>query len=171
MAEPFLGEIRVFAFNFPPEGWAFCDGQTLPINQNAALFSLLGTTYGGNGVSTFLLPNFQGNCAISYGTSPAGYAYSLGQAGGESSHALAIPEMPLHSHPLVASSNNGNLASPAGNYPAAAAVNPYDSSFTTLTTLGTGSSAAGSSQAHENRSPFLVLNFCIALVGIFPSRN
>ena len=98
MGTPYLGEIRVFAFNFPPKGWAFCNGQTMPINQNQALFSLLGTTYGGNGTTTFLLPNFQGNCVISAGTNPGGHTYNLGGSGGESFHTLIVNEMPQHSH-------------------------------------------------------------------------
>jgi microcystin-dependent protein len=171
MGTPYLGEIRVFAFNYPPKGWAFCNGQTMAINQNQALFALLGTTYGGNGTTTFLLPNFQGNSAISEGTSPGGHTYNLGGTGGEYFHALTVNEMPQHSHPLLAASANGSLASPVNNYPAAATANPYGSPGTSLTTLGTSSSPAGSSQPHENRFPFLVLNICIALAGIFPPRN
>jgi microcystin-dependent protein len=170
MGTPYLGEIRVFAFTYAPKGWALCNGQTLAINQNQALFALLGTTYGGNGTTTFLLPNFQGNCAISAGTSPSGHTYNLGGIGGQNSHTLTVTEMPQHSHSLLATSTSGSLPSPVNNYPAAAA-NPYGSPGTSLTTLGSGSSPAGSSQPHENRSPFLVLNVCIALTGIFPSRD
>ena len=142
-----------------------------PSTEQHSLFALLGTTYGGNGTTNFNLPNFQGNCVVSAGTSPDGYTYNRGQTGGESSHTLLTGEMPQHSHPLLASSANGTLTTPVNNYPAAATVNPCGSPGTSLTTLGVGSNPAGGSLSHENRSPFLVLNICIALTGIFPSRN
>jgi len=173
MATPYLGEIRVFTFGFAPKGWALCNGQTLPINQNQALFSLLGTNYGGDGQTTFQLPNFQGKCVISAGSSPNGYSYVVGQTGGEFSHTLLTSEMPAHLHPLQASAANANLTSPVLGLPAVAAgVNPYGAyPGTSLTTLTEGSLSTGSGVPHENRSPFLVLNLCIALEGIFPSRN
>ena len=172
MSSPYLGEIRVFSFNFPPKGWAFCNGQTMAIQQNQAIFALIGTTYGGDGVTTFQLPNFQGNCMISQGTSLNGSSYVIGQTAGEASHTLLISEMPQHSHPVQVASANANTTSAVSNLPAVtAAINAYGSPGASLTTLGTGPVATGSNQSHENRSPFLVLNFCIALSGIFPSRN
>jgi microcystin-dependent protein len=172
MASPFLGEIRVFSFNFPPKGWAFCNGQTLPIQQNQALFSLLGTTYGGDGRTTFQLPNFQGNCVISAGTNPNGVGYVIGQIGGESAHTLLVSEMPQHSHPMQVSSASANLTSAVSTLPAVTtAINAYGSPGTNLSTLGPGSFATGQGGPHENRSPYLVLSLCIALAGIFPSQN
>jgi microcystin-dependent protein len=172
MATPFLSEIRVFSFNFVPKGWALCNGQLLPINQNQALFSLLGTTYGGNGTTSFALPNLQGCCMLSAGGSPSGTTYDIGETGGESLHTLLISEMPQHSHSMQVSSASANLDSAVSALPAVTAtIDAYGSPGATLTTLGSGSTATGGGQAHENRSPFLVLNLCIALTGIFPSRN
>jgi microcystin-dependent protein len=164
MATPYLAEIRIFSFNFAPKGWAFCNGQLLPINQNQALFALLGTTYGGNGIQTFALPNLQGNVPIH-----AGNGFVLGQTGGEFSHTLTTNEMPAHTHVPVGSSTPANLGVPTGNLWATgnAAYNP-----TPNTTMNpAGILPVGSGQPHENRTPFLVLNFCIALQGIFPSQN
>jgi microcystin-dependent protein len=168
MSEPFLAEIRIVSFNFAPKGWALCNGQTLPINQNQALFALLGTTFGGNGQTTFALPNFQGRTPVH----PGG-GFVLGQQGGEQSHTLAISEIPTHMHTFNASSVTTGITNlPAGN--ALANSNPnfiYGpvENFTTLNpaTIGT----VGGSQAHLNMQPFLTLNFCIALQGIFPSQN
>jgi microcystin-dependent protein len=171
MAEPFLSEIRIFSFGFAPKGWATCNGQLLPINQNQALFSLLGTTFGGNGQTNFSLPNLQGRVAFHFGAS-----FSLGQVGGEETHTLTQQEMPTHLHALAAGSNASSAAAgqanPVGNYLA----NSGKTAFSTvqqpnsLMAPGTVSNVGGS-QPHENRSPYLTLNFCIALQGIFPSRN
>ncbi len=168
MAQPFLGEIRLCGFDFAPRGWALCNGQLLAISTNQALFSLLGTMYGGNGVSTFALPNFQSRRPI--GTVPGGSTYVQGQQSGTESHTLLSTEMPQHNHSVRVSSLVGDSASPQEMYLAASAVDqPYASAQ-----AGTNVEAvlsAGGSQPHENRPPFLVVNFVIALQGIFPSRN
>jgi microcystin-dependent protein len=164
MATPYLAEIRIFSFNFPPKGWAFCNGQLLPINQNQALFALLGTTYGGDGRTTFALPNMQGNFPLHVGNN-----FLLGQTGGEFTHTLTTSEMPVHTHAPMGSSTPANLGVPTGNLWATgnAAYNP-----TANTTMNpAGILSVGGGQGHENRPPFLVLNFCIALSGIFPSHN
>jgi microcystin-dependent protein len=170
MAEPFLSEIRIMSFNFPPKGWAFCNGQFLPINQNQALFSLLGTTYGGNGQTTFALPDLRGRIPIHVGV-----GFTLGQAGGQTSHTLTMSEMPAHTHFVNASSSQGNAQNPnfggTGNLLAQDPGNVYGPPQN-LTALNAGSvSNVGGSQPHENMQPYLALNFCIALVGIFPSPN
>ena len=165
MAEPFLSEIRVFSFNFAPKGWAQCNGQFLPINQNQALFSLLGTTYGGNGQTTFALPNLQGSAPIH-----TGGGHTLGERGGEQNHTLSMAEMPTHTHPLVASSANASQAAPANTIQAAANNAYTPPSALTAITPGTVTTVGGS-QAHLNMQPFLTLNFSIALQGIFPSQT
>jgi microcystin-dependent protein len=164
MAEPFLGEIRMFSFNFAPQGWAFCDGQTLPINQNQALFALLGTTYGGNGQTTFQLPNLQSRTPVHTGN-----GIVLGQAGGETNHTLSISEVPTHTHAAVASSTTPTQASPANNIwaPVSQAYAPSPN-----TAMNAGSIVpTGGNQPHDNMPPYLVLSFCIALEGIFPSQS
>jgi microcystin-dependent protein len=164
MSTPFLAEIRIVSFNFAPRGWAQCDGQLLPINQNQALFSLLGTTYGGNGQTTFALPDFRGRTPMHTGGS-----FPLGSRSGEEAHLLNVSELPAHTHPVSASSAGPDAGSPAnGSWAASAA------SYDTLanTNLNPNSiSLAGGSLAHNNMQPYLVLNFVIALQGIFPARN
>ena len=165
MGTPFLGEIRLVSFNFPPRTWALCDGQFLPINQNQALFSLLGTTYGGNGQTTFALPNLQGKTPIHVGG-----GHTLGETGGETAHTLTMSEMPAHVHTPMATSSNGSTPVPLNNLLGQAlnAYRPPDA----LTPINAGSvTTAGGSQAHLNMQPYLVLNFCIALQGAFPSQN
>lgn len=165
MAEPFLGEIRLFSFIFPPKGWALCNGQLLPINQNQALFALLGTTYGGNGQTNFSLPNLQGRVPIHTGS-----GFTLGQAGGEQAHTLSIAEMPQHTHLVNASPANADAPVPANNLLASA--NNVYATPTNLSPVHPASvSNVGLSQAHLNMQPYLTLNFCIALQGIFPSQN
>ncbi|MEP6819607.1 MAG: tail fiber protein [bacterium] len=163
MAQPFLGEVKIISWNFAPRGWAFCNGQLLPINQNQALFSILGTTYGGNGQTTFALPNLQGRVPVY-----VGQGLTLGQAGGEQAHTLSQPEMPTHTHIPTANSGAASVGLPAGNFWSATgsyAAQPNN----TMNPAGT--TPTGGSQAHDNMSPYLVLNFIIALQGIFPSRN
>lgn len=163
MATPFLGEIKLISWNFPPKGWAFCNGQLLPINQNQALFSLLGTTYGGDGRVNFALPDLRGRAPMHFGS------HTLGERGGETAHTLIISEMPAHTHAPAASSAIPNQGSPAGNVWAANsasyAANP-DAAMKTGSVLNTGGS-----QPHNNMPPYLVLNFVIAIIGIFPSQT
>jgi len=165
MAEPFLAEIRIVSFNFAPKGWALCNGQFLPINQNQALFSLLGTTYGGNGQTTFALPDLRGRAPFHMGS-----GFTQGQAGGEIAHTLTISEMPAHLHFANAATSDGDVPTPAGNM--LGAFNNGYGAPAALTPLNPASlSNVGGSQAHNNMSPFLVLNYVIALQGIFPSQN
>lgn len=167
MANPYLGEVRLMSFNFAPKGWAQCNGQILAINQNQALFALLGTMYGGNGVTTFALPNLQGRTAIH-----AGAGYVQGQLGGEAAHTLTAAEMPLHNHIVSATSSAATLgAGPNAALPAVAGHAPYRSGSTVTMALAPQAvTSLGGSQPHNNLQPYSVINFCIALVGIFPSR-
>lgn len=167
MAEPFLSEIRIMSFNFAPKGWAMCNGQLLPINQNQGLFSLLGTTFGGDGRVNFALPDLRSRVPIHVGS-----GHTLGERGGEPAHTLSISELPTHTHVLNGTSNNA-VNTPASNTvmgksaPQSAYVSP-----TNLVVMDPRSiSSVGGSQAHLNMQPFLVLTFCIALQGIFPSPN
>ncbi|MEA2840970.1 MAG: hypothetical protein QOF41_2300 [Methylobacteriaceae bacterium] len=167
MAEPFLSEIRLMSFSFPPKGWALCDGQLLPINQNQPLFALLGTTYGGDGRVNFALPDLRSRIPIHMGS-----GHTLGERGGEQAHTLSISEIPTHTHTASATSMDGTAPIPAGNLLARAApANPYIAP-TNLGALAGGTLGnVGGSQAHLNMQPFLTLSFCIALQGIFPSQN
>lgn len=167
MSEPFLSEIKIFSFGFPPKGWALCDGQLLPINQNQALFSLLGTTYGGDGRLNFGLPNLQGRIPLHVGN-----GHVLGERAGEQAHTLDISELPGHVHPAFCNSAPGTQPSPAGNFWAQDNNGnaPYSSSPGAGMNAGTVSNVGGS-QAHLNMAPFLTLSFCIALQGIFPLQN
>lgn len=167
MAEPFLSEIRLFSFNFAPRGWALCDGQLLPIAQNQGLFSLLGTTFGGDGRVNFALPDLRGRTPIHMGN-----GFTLGQRAGEESHTLSTNEMPEHAHALSATNATANTANPAGNQLAKALLGNTYSPPANLVAMDPGMLASvGGSQAHLNMQPFLTLNFCIALQGIFPSPN
>src|SRR5712671_893854 len=179
MAEPFLSEIRIMSFGFAPRGWALCNGQLLPINQNQALFSLLGTTYGGNGQTTFALPNLRGRAAVGVGD-----GIVLGELGGETAHTLITSEMPAHNHPIMgdaatAGSSNSNTpagtkvlgqsAGSGGTPPAPFGANMYSTAAPNAALHPSSLQTSGSGQAHLNRQPYLVLNFIIALQGIFPS--
>ena len=165
MAEPFLSEIRIMSFSFPPQGWALCNGQLLPINQNQALFSLLGTTYGGDGRVNFGLPNLQGRVPIHMGS-----GHTLGEVGGEQAHTLSIAELPTHVHTARASSTNANGLVAAANV-LAASNNLYAAPNNLTAILPNTLANVGGSQAHVNMEPFLTLSFCIALQGIFPSQT
>jgi microcystin-dependent protein len=170
MAEPFLGELRIMSFSFPPKGWARADGQLLPINQNQALFSLLGTTFGGDGRVNFRLPDLRARTPIHFGS-----GHILGEQGGEQSHTLRITEIPTHTHTLSAVSTGsvaGNQVNGAGASLVTSTPNNIYSNSSPNIALNQGTlSQVGGSQAHLNMQPFLTLNFCIALQGIFPSQN
>jgi len=167
MSQPFLSEIRIMSFGFAPKGWALCNGQLLPINQNQALFSLLGTTYGGDGRVNFALPNLQGNVPIHMGS-----GHTLGEKGGGQGHTLSISELPTHTHVLNGTSNTGTLIIAAGNLLGTTPTQEYQAPDSNLTAMNPASIAnVGGSQAHLNMQPFLVLTFAIALQGIFPSQN
>ena len=168
MATPFLGEIKIVAFNYAPRGWAECNGQLLPINQNQALFSLLGTTYGGDGRVNFALPDLRGRVSLHQGQ-----GYVEGQRGGEENHTLAVSEMPAHIHVPNASTQSPDQSHATGNLWASnTSFSPYGATVNQQTILDPSTIAsAGGSQPHNNMSPYLALLFCIALQGIFPSRN
>jgi microcystin-dependent protein len=171
MSTPFLGEVKIISWNYPPKGWTFCNGQTLQINQATALFALFGTTYGGNGQTTFALPNLQGRVPLHFGNAISGGSYVLGQVGGETAHTLIQSELPQHTHTFGVSTAAGNTAKPIGAVLSGADVKMY-APATNLTPLVAGSIAnAGGSQPHNNLQPYLVLNYIVALQGIFPSRN
>jgi microcystin-dependent protein len=170
MSTPYLSEIRVFSFGFPPKGWALCNGQLMPINQNPALFSLLGTTYGGNGQTTFALPDLRSRIPMHMGN-----GHTEGELSGEEAHTLSVSEIPGHTHSVACSSATGGKASAKGNVwaPDNNGNAPYSSPSNT-TVANTAQNAIGNtggSQAHNNLAPFMVLSFCIALTGIFPSRS
>ena len=172
--DPFVAEIRIFPFNFPPKGWAFCDGQILSLSQNTALFSLLGTTYGGDGKSNFALPDLQGNTPMHPGQGPGLSLHDLGEAGGTETVSLLQSEMPAHPHGLMAAPVSATKSVPTGNSiartsgatpylpPAGAALAPMSGDAVSLT---------GGGQPHNNMQPYLTLNFCIALQGVYPPRT
>jgi len=167
MAEPFLSEIRIMSFNFAPKGWALCNGQLLPINQNQALFSLLGTTFGGDGRVNFALPDFQGRTPVHVGS-----GHTLGERSGEQAHTIAIAELPTHTHALSSTSTDAAQPVPSGALLSRMApANPYMGAQSLGAMNAASVTNVGGSQAHLNMQPFLTLSFCIALQGIFPSAN
>ncbi len=170
MSQPFLGQLSLFPFGFAPRGWAICQGQILPINQNQALFSLLGTVYGGNGQTTFGLPDLQGRAPVSIGN-----GIVLGEKAGEENHTLTIAEVPGHTHTINATTSAVNAPSPAASLlgQTGAGIKPYKQNSTNINSPLNAATIKpfGGSLPHENRSPYLVLNWCIALSGIFPSQT
>ena len=172
MAEPFLGEIRLLAFDFAPRNWTTCDGQTLSIVQNQALFALLGTTYGGNGTSNFNLPDLRGRTALHRSTTAP--VIELGKPGGLETVVLNTTQLPAHTHTLSANSGSGNTNNPTGTVLAAVADTTkfaYATSKTSSVLAAASVATAGTSTGHDNMQPSLAINFCMALVGIFPSRS
>lgn len=165
MGAPYLSEVRIMSFNFAPKGWAMCNGQLMPINQNQALFSLLGTTYGGDGRTTFGLPNLEGRVPLHRGN-----GFTQGEAGGEQAHTLVAHEQPVHTHTAQGTTSVPDSDVPAGNY-LGAVQGLYGPATNTTTLHPTTIANAGAGQPHNNLQPYLVLNFCIALQGVFPSPN
>jgi microcystin-dependent protein len=166
--DQFIGEIKLVAFNFAPKGWALCAGQLLPINQNQALFALLGTTYGGDGRTTFALPDLRGRVAVGVGQTETGTTYDLGSTGGTETTKLTVAQLPAHTHAVAATSNAGTKKNPSSNFPAGGG------SYATTHNVQMDASMIGKrggGQAHDNRQPYLSLAYIIALVGIFPSQT
>jgi microcystin-dependent protein len=171
MATPFLGEILIVGFNFAPPGYAFCDGQLLPINQNTALFSLLGTTYGGDGVQTFALPNLQSRIPLHFGQGSGLTPYNEGDTAGAEAVTLTPAQLPTHTHPLQGTTNLASSRDPGGNVLAVTQHTIYDNSAATPMAAGTVGANPTSNFPHDNLQPYLAVNFIIALQGIFPSRS
>jgi len=172
--DPFVAEIRIFPFNFAPKGWAFCDGQILPLSQNTALFSLLGTTYGGDGKSNFALPNMQGNAPMHPGQGPGLSLHDLGETGGSETVSLLESEIPSHSHSMGAQNVPlGTVQTPTGNvFSHPASGNLFNKANPVVVNMADQTLApAGGDQPHNNMQPYLTLNFCIALQGVFPPRT
>jgi microcystin-dependent protein len=172
MSDQFVGEIRCFGFDFAPQGWAMCNGQVLAISQFTALFSLLGTSYGGNGTTNFALPNLQSRVPVGFGQGAGLSPYVIGETGGVESHAIAVNEMGSHSHALLGTTTNANDKRPLTGAIFATAAGSYYATPGPLVALNPGTlQAAGSGQPHSNVQPYLTINFCIALIGIFPTRS
>ena len=172
MPEPYVGEIRMFAGNFAPNGWMFCEGQTLPISENEVLFQLIGTTYGGDGEETFNLPNLASRVPIHMGQGPDGTTYQLGEMAGTESETLTTQQIPNHTHPLTASGDNGGDANPGNNVVSnGQGATPYIEDVPGSNMNAQAISPAGGSQPHENTQPFLCINFIISLFGVFPSQT
>lgn len=174
MAQPYVGEIRLFAGNFAPNGWMFCEGQTLPISENEVLFQLIGTRYGGDGQETFNLPNLASRVPIHMGNGPDNINYQMGEMTGTESVTLSTSQIPAHTHPLLATNDPGTTTAPSDNVLAAGSVistHPYGSDAPQTALASSALSPAGGSQPHENCQPFLCINFIISLFGVFPSQN
>jgi microcystin-dependent protein len=173
--DPFVAEIRIYPFNFAPKGWAFCDGQLLPLSQNTALFSLLGTTYGGDGKSNFALPDMQGNAPMHPGQGPGLSLHDLGETGGSDTVSLLESEIPAHSHSLMAQNQPGQLAAPGPDRTFARSSGGFAykaAPYTQVVPFSANMIApAGGDQPHNNLMPYLTLNFCIALQGVYPPRT
>jgi len=167
----YVGEIRMFAGNFAPNGWMFCEGQTLSISENDVLFQLIGTTYGGDGEETFNLPNLASRIPIHMGTGPDGTTYQIGEMAGTEQETLTTQQIPTHTHPLIASSDPASQRSPQDAVFARAAAEAYASEFTPEVISPVTVSPAGGSQPHENTQPLLCINFIISLFGVFPSQT
>ena len=169
---PYLGEILLFAGNFAPSGWAICDGSLLPINQNQALFSILGTTYGGNGTTNFALPDLRSRVPVGFGQGSGLTNFVIGQSGGEESHQLSVNEIPSHNHVAAADNSGGTSATPVGNFPA---INNEGIQHYGSTSNGAMNASAigntGGGQSHNNLQPYLAINYIIALQGVFPARS
>jgi len=166
LSQPYVGEIRMFGGNFAPVGWAFCSGQILPISENETLFNLIGTTYGGDGQSTFALPNLQSRLPIHVGT-----GFALGQTGGSETVTLTVSQIPAHTHVPQANSGQGTASNPSGNVWAESPLNNYSATAPSSAMNAAAIGSAGGSQPHDNMPPFLVVNFIISLFGIFPSQS
>lgn len=172
MPEPYVGEIRMFAGNFPPNGWMFCEGQTLPISENEVLFQLIGTTYGGDGQETFNLPNLASRVPIHMGTGPDGTTYQLGEMAGTEQETLSVQQIPSHTHPMTVSTAPGTQNDPANNVIAASpSVTLFIGDVPDASMSANAVTPAGGSQPHENTQPFLCINFIISLFGVFPSQT
>ena len=171
MPEPYVGEIRMFAGSFAPNGWMLCEGQTLPISENEVLFQLIGTTYGGDGESTFNLPNLASRVPVHMGTGQGGQNFQIGEMAGTQSETLTVQQIPSHTHPWVGSTADAGSKEPIGGVPAVAQGDLYTTSFTAMPFAPVSVTPAGGSQPHENCQPFLVINFIISLFGRFPSQT
>jgi microcystin-dependent protein len=173
MDQPYVGEIRLFAGNFAPVGWMFCEGQTLPISENEVLFQLIGTTYGGDGEETFNLPNLASRVPVHMGTGPDGTTYQIGEMAGTEQETLTVQQIPNHTHPLTASTTPGTQANPSGAVLAQtpASITPYIEDTPSVSMAAGAIGGAGGSQPHENTQPFLCINFIISLFGVFPSQT
>ena len=171
MSSPYIGEIRMFAGNFAPAGWAFCQGQLMPISENDALFTLIGTTYGGDGQSTFGIPDLQGRVPLHQGTL-GGITYTIGEQAGTESVTLTTNQIPVHTHALVGATGNGAQTNPSNNFLASSTlIKPYASETPDTNMAASAIGPAGGSQPHENMQPFLVISYIISLFGIFPSQT
>jgi microcystin-dependent protein len=172
MADPFVAEIRIFPFNFAPTGWAICNGQLLPISQNTALFSLLGTTYGGDGRSTFALPDLQGRAPMAPGQGPGLSLHDLGELGGSQTVTLLESEIPAHSHALIASESDALERGPSGQlFATGVGISMFQTPGPVVALSPNAVTPSGGSLPHNNMMPYLTLNFCIALQGVFPPRS